>query len=161
MAKIEFDVESLSFAELADMPNDVQYEILDAGAKVAKKAHQKTLLAMGLVESRQLHDSLRIVKKLSKDGEPYIDVYPTGRRKASLNNGRVTYYRKKTRRGTRGSAKPATNNDVGFIYEFGAPNRGIAAKEWMRTANEQSADAVLAAEEAVYDDYLKNKGLID
>ena len=55
-------------------------------------------------------------------------------------------------------AKPPTNNDVGFVWEFGAPKRGIQPRQWMRTANEESADDVVAAEFKVYDDWLKSKG---
>lgn len=145
MARIEFDVENLSFKELAEMPKEVQYRILESGAEVAKAAHKKTLLAMNLVQSGQLYGSLKIQRKRAKNGSPFVYVLPTGERTPTIYH-----------------PNPKTRNaTVGFFHEFGAPNKGIAAKEWMWTANEQSADAVLAAEEAVYDDYLKEKGFID
>ena len=145
MARLEFDLENLSFAELAEIPNETRYEILEAGAEVALAAHKRTLIAMDLVQSSQLYDSLKIQRKTAKDGSPFIYVLPTGKRVPTIYH-----------------PSPNTlNTTVGFIREFGAPDRGIEAKEWMRTANEQSADNVLAAEEAVYDKFLKEKGFID
>ena len=145
MAKIEFDVENLGFKDLAEMPDDVVYNILEAGGEVAKAAHKRTLLAMDLVQSGQLYSSIKVQRKRSKDGSPFIYVLPTGKRTPTIYH-----------------PDPKTQNStVGFFNEFGAPNKGIPAKEWMRTANEQSINEVLAAEEAVYDKYLKNKGFID
>lgn len=145
MARISFDIEDLSFEELAEIPQEIQYQMLEAGAEVARATHKRVLQVMGLVQSGQLRDSLKIQRKVAKDGSVYVLVLPTGTRKATIYH-----------------PSPKTKNSaVAFFNEFGAPNRGIAAKEWMRTANEQSADAVLAAEEAVYDEYLKNRGFID
>lgn len=145
MARIEFDVEDLSFAELAEIPEETQYGILEAGAEVAKAAHKRTLIAMNLVQSGQLYGSLKIQRKVAKDGSPVVYVLPTGKRTPTIYH-----------------PSPRTlNSTVGFFNEFGAPNRGIEAKEWMRTANEQCADDVLAAEEAVYDKFLMERGFID
>ena len=52
------------------------------------------------------------------------------------------------------------NAEVGFIHEYGAPGRGIPAKQWMRKANEQAEDAACTAAEDVYDDYLRSKNLL-
>lgn len=142
MARIEFDVENLSFAELAELDDETQYSILEPGAEVAREGHKRTLLAMGLVQSGQLYNSLKIQRKRAKDGSVYVLVMPSGKRTPTIYH-----------------PAPNTNNStVGFFNEFGAPLKGIPAKEWMRTANEQYADAVLEAEEAAYDKFLKSKG---
>ena len=145
MARISFDVEDLSFEELAVIPEETQYQILEAGAEVAKAAHKRTLLAMDLVQSGQLYGSLKIQRKKAKDGSPFVYVLPTGNRIPTIYH----------------PDPKTTNAAVGFFHEFGAHYKGIEAKEWMRTANEQSADEVLAAEEAVYDEYLREKRFID
>ena len=59
----------------------------------------------------------------------------------------------------KGARRRSTNNDVGFIQEFGAPRRNIPGKQWMAQANAECADAVTTAEFAVYDDWLKSKDL--
>lgn len=142
MAKIEFDVENLSFKELAELDDETQYSILEPGAEVARNGHKRTLLAMGLVQSGQLYSSLKIQRKRAKDCSVYVLVTPSGKRTPTIYH----------------PDPKASNGTVGFFNEFGAPNKGIPAKEWMRTANEQYADAVLEAEEAAYNKYLASKG---
>lgn len=51
------------------------------------------------------------------------------------------------------------NAAIAFYNEYGVPGRGIKPRPFMRDANEESADAVTAAMEKPYDEFLKSKNL--
>ena len=50
-----------------------------------------------------------------------------------------------------------SNAEVAYVLEYGTPR--MAARHWMETANEEASDEVVAAEAAVWDDYLKSMNL--
>lgn len=127
--------ETLSVEEITEIPNDVLQEMLSAGADVGMAALKREIRALDLVKTGQFVNSLVKRLKTDKTGRPYYLVYPTGKR----------------REGTGGP----TNSLVGLVHEFGDGSRGIPAKQWARTAVEKCADDVLAAELAVYDEFLK------
>ena len=158
MAKFSSDVGQLmlDMQQIAEIPEDVIDEMLQAGSKVGVEAMRRSLRRMGLVKTGQLADSLVAVRKVGKDGRIYYRAYPKGRRKSE--NSALTVASIRRVNPLRSHAKPPTNNEVGFVLEFGAPKRGIEARQWMRTANEESADDVVAAEFKIYDDWLKSKG---
>ena len=134
----------LSLQELAEIPDEVVEEMLDAAAEVTVRAHKNEIRALGLVDTGMLAGSIKPVKKAggrSNDFKRHVLVYPAGKR------------------GTRKRKKDVTNSEVGFVHEFGAPKRGIPARQWMRKANEKCAPEVEAAEFAVYDRWLKSKNL--
>ena len=154
---------AIDLKELGDIPDSTLDDMLMAGGEVIQRAHQEALVSMGLVKSRTLHDSIKIMKR-RKGSQRYVRVYPAGEH--HLFTARVKTYTKYNwgRKGdkpayTKGGTKTATNNDVGFVHEFGAPKRRIPAKQWMRTANEKHADEAVEAEFRVYDNYLRSKGL--
>ena len=158
MAKFSSDVGQLmlDMQQIAEIPEDVIDEMLQAGSKVGVEAMRRSLRRMGLVKTGQLADSLVAVRKVGKDGRIYYRAYPKGRRKSE--NSALTVASIRRVNPLRSHAKPPTNNEVGFVLEFGAPKRGIEARQCMRTANEESADDVVTAEFKVYDDWLKSKG---
>lgn len=158
MAKFSSDVGQLMLGmqQIAEIPEDMIDEMLQAGSKVGVEAMRRSLRRMGLVKTGQLADSLVAVRKVGKDGRIYYRAYPKGRRKSE--NSALTVASIRRVNPLRSHAKPPTNNEVGFVLEFGAPKRGIEARQWMRTANEESADDVVAAEFKIYDDWLKSKG---
>ena len=158
MAKFSSDVGHLMLGmqQIAEIPEDVIDEMLQAGSKVGVEAMRRSLRRMGLVKTGQLADSLVAVRKVGKDGRIYYRAYPKGRRKSE--NSALTVANIRRINPLLSHAKPPTNNEVGFVLEFGAPKRGIGARQWMRTANEESADDVVAAEFKVYDEWLKSKG---
>lgn len=130
----------LSLQEIAEIPDNVVDEMLLAGGDITVKAHKQKIEALGLVDSGQLRDSIKAKVKAggAKDGwSRSVLVSPSGKRRNSKVN----------------------NATVGYVREFGAPKRGIPAKQWMRTANEECADAVVEAERTIYDKYLKSKDL--
>lgn len=167
MAQIDFNgLEGLliDLADLGDIPESTLDDMLMAGGAVIQKAHQDALVSMGLVKTKTLRDSIKIMKKRRGRLQRYVLVYPYGEH--HLFTARIKSYNKYNWgriddhvRYTKGGTKVATNNDVGFVQEFGAPKRRIQAKQWMRIANEKHADAAVEAEFRVYDNYLRSKGL--
>ncbi|MBQ8389990.1 MAG: hypothetical protein IJX52_03310 [Oscillibacter sp.] len=155
----------LSLEQFAQIPDDVVEAMLMAGGEVVVEAHKRSIEALGLVDTRKLKDSIKAHSKVTtKDGirQRSVLVYPTGKR-GTRNRKKVTKTYKRSKSGRTytvgGDTVDVTNNEVGFVHEFGAPSRGIPAKQWMRTANEASADATTAAEFEVYDKWAKSLNL--
>lgn len=129
---------NLSLKELMELPDSVAGEMLSAEGRIVAAAQKRSIQGAGLVDSGQLVNSITVNAKVKKkSGTRYIAVYPKGKRKGK---------------------KAASNSEVAFINEFGAPKRGIPAKQWMRTANDGCADEAVRAAEQVYDRWLKSKG---
>lgn len=155
----------LSLQEFAEIPDEVVEEMLDAAAEVTVKAHRRSIRALGLVDTGALAGSILAHKKVGKvDGERkrYVLVYPTGKR-GTRNRKLVTKKYKNSKHGRTytvgGDTVEVTHNEVGFIHEFGAPRRGIPAKQWMRKANELCAPDVEQAEFEIYDRWAQSKNL--
>lgn len=128
----------LSTKELAQLPEDVMLDMLAAQGDVVAKAQRRKLGELGIVKTGQLRDSITVDRRLrGKPGKRYLLVVLKGNRRDGKG----------------------TNAEVGFVHEFGAPKRHIAAKQWMRLANEESAEASVDAEERVYNAWLERKGL--
>nr|DAR45205.1 MAG TPA: hypothetical protein [Caudoviricetes sp.] len=145
---------ALTVQEIAEIPDEIKRQMLTAGGEVAAEAQRRKIRALGLVDSGQLVGSIVVKQKLyvdsRKNNAPAVLIAPTGTRKKTI----VRHPQKKAR-----ARKRDTNNDVGFIQEFGAPRRNIPGKQWMAQANAECADAVTTAEFGVYDDWLKSKDL--
>lgn len=155
----------LSLEQFAQIPDDVVEAMLMAGGEVVVEAHKRSIETLGLVDTRKLKDSIKAHSKVAtKDGirQRSVLIYPTGKR-GTRNRKKVTKAYKRSKSGRTytvgGDIVDVTNNEVGFVHEFGAPDRGIPAKQWMRTANEASADATTAAEFEVYDKWAKSLNL--
>ena len=155
----------LSLKEYAEIPDDVVEEMLDAAADVTVKAQRRSIRALGLVDTSSLADSIKAHKKVGTiDGtrKRYILVYPTGKR-GERNRKLVTKKYKRSKSGRTytvgGDTVDVTQNEVGFIHEFGAPRRGIPAKRWMQKANELCAPDVERAEFEIYDRWAQSKNL--
>lgn len=156
----------LSFQEIVDIPDDIAYEMLEAAGDVVAEAQKRSLRSLGLVETNKLVNSITVHKKIApsrtKDEQRYVLVYPEGKHGSYRSRVRTkTYARSKHGRThtTGGKLVNVSNSEVGFIHEFGAPHKGIAASQWMSKANAASAEAAVAAEFAVYDEWLKSKNL--
>lgn len=155
----------LSLEEFSKIPDNVVDEMLRAGGEVVVKAHKRSIEKLGLVDSGKLRDSIKAHPKvLTKDGirQRSVLVYPTGKH-GTRNRKKVTKVYKRSKHGRTytvgGDTVDVTNNEVGFVHEFGAPHRGIPASQWMKKANEASANDMVAAEFAVYDQWLKSLNL--
>ena len=148
-------------AEIAEIPENIVDEMLDAQAKVVVAAHKSSIISKGLHKSGLLASSIKSIKKRN-GGKRYVLVYPTGdHHKYSGREKTGVYARSKSGRTYTygGGTKTATNNDVGFVHEFGSDGRNIKASQWMKEANERSAEETTQAAFRVYDNWLKSKNL--
>ena len=142
---------SLDFDELIELPDDIALEMLTAQGEVVKAAQEASIERHGLVRTARLKGSVTVDKKLKDGGDGrYITVYPKGTN--SL------YTPRKSKR-AEGAAGVVSNAEVAFIHEYGAPHRNIKATQFMREANELSADEQTEAARAVYDRWLTTKNL--
>lgn len=147
----------LSMQEVANLPETVVENMLEAGGEIVVQAHRQQLVAFNLVKTGKLRGSIAALSKKSDKAGHWnrsVIIYPQG-----------THHRTKGRRQTAktnkrsGKAAAVSASEVGFIHEYGAPKRRIKGMKWMLKANENSADAVVAAELRVYDAFLKSKEL--
>lgn len=147
MPKVEIDGLDdllLSFRELAQIPDEVVDDMLNAQADIAAAAQQEEAKKMLVGDYVTGTTALSIKKgkiKL-KNGQRVLYVTPTGTRK----------------RGKRKISK-TRNAEIAFINEYGDPGRRIPARPFIRTANERTAAQQEKAALKAYDDYLKSKGL--
>lgn len=143
---------------LSEIPEDVVDKMLSASADIALRAMRASLEKLGLIDTYQLIGSLVSVQKRSKDNKLYYLIYPRGTRKDMYVGAKLRRVSIKGRR-KGGQAIKMTNNDVGFVLEFGAPRKNKKAYQWMRTALEGCADQILSVQTRIYDDWLKSKDL--
>lgn len=126
----------LDFDEISRLDDSTINDMLEAGGNVVKKAHTEALQSALGSRTGHLASSPSITKKVSA-GARYVLIYPKGTHHT---------YRPKTGSGV------ATNAEVGFVHEFGG--HGNAAKQWMRTANEQCASEAVDAMEKRFNLFL-------
>ena len=147
MAKIHFegiDVELLSMAEIANIPDDAAEEMLQAGGDVLADAQKRKYLATLKQHTGNLANSLKLSKMTRRqDGSRGITVYPRGKHHSYKHGDGFA---------------DASNTEVAFVQEYGSKKRGISAKGIIAAANAESGDAVQAAEMEIYDKWLKTKG---
>lgn len=152
MAEFSFkglDEFALSLKEVAELPDEVVDEMLNAGADVAAEAQRREAERLGKLGGYR-NDGQRIdwsagttarsIKKgrvKVKDGQRVIYVTPVG----SRTRGKTT----------------TRNAEIAFLNEFGT--KTIRARGFIRKANEDSAAATTAAQLAVYNKFLESKNL--
>lgn len=146
MAQLSFsglDEWMLSMREIAEIPDEVQDEMLNAGADVVVAAQKQAARAMGVEDTGFTIDSIHKGKVKVKDGKRVIYVYPRGTRV----------------RGTDKKGKPIRirNAEIAFVNEYGTRNH--TARPFVLQGNETSAEAATQAEAAVYNRWLESKGL--
>lgn len=133
----------LSLQEIAEIPEDVQDEILNAQADVVVEAQRRKIRAYGIYDgSSPVHVANSVKKgrvKLRK-GERVLYVTPTG-----------------TRTRGKGKAQKVRNAEILFVNEFGS--RRQKARPAVADANEACADETTQAGLRVYDEWLKSKNL--
>lgn len=155
-----------AFDDLADVPDDVMRDMLLAGGEVVATAQRNKLKQLGLYKTGKLHDSIAVHEKRGKssDWRRYVLIYPEGdhhtyRRTAYTKLGYGYVHRDNRWYTVGGDEKTATNNEVGFVHEYGAPKRNIKAKLWMKKANEGCAEATTEAQSKVFFEWLNQKNL--
>ena len=130
----------LSLQEIAAIPEEVQDEMLRAGADVVAQAQREKVKAYGIYDGsspKHVADSIKPGKVKLKKGQRIIYVSPTGSRRRGKTVTR--------------------NSEILFVNEYG--RRGQKARPAVRDANEASAEATTAAQAEVYDKYLRSKDL--
>lgn len=131
----------LSMKEIADIPDDVKDEMLQAKAAVVVPAMKARAESMGIRQDipggGQMIDSIKAGKpKRTKTGRA-VFVYPQGTR-------------------TRGGTK-TRNAEVAFIAEYG--KQKVKPRPFMKEAVEATAEQAEKAALEVYDSFLKSKNL--
>lgn len=145
MAEFRFGgIDDLMFSleDVAKMPEEIQDEMLNAGADVLipiqrKKVRQYGIYDMNNQETRHVADSIGKGMPKRRKGVKVIHVTPKGSRK-------------------RGN-KITKNAEILFVNEFG--KRGQKGRPAIRDSTEEAADSVAQAEMRVWDAYLKNNNL--
>ncbi len=154
--------------ELAEMPDDVIYDMLEAAGEIVVDAQKAQIDKMRLVDTGMLRDSIQVDHKRRHDKKDYhdtryINVYPQGTRRTYVSRRKTGTYKTGARAGRTyrygGKEKETTNAEIAFINEFGAPNKNILPSMWMQTANESCADEATEAEYVIYNKYLESKNL--
>lgn len=131
----------LSLQEIAEIPEDVQDQILNAQADVVAEAQRRKIRAYGIYDGTSPVHVANSVKK----------------GKVKLNKGQRVLYVSPTGTRTRGKGKKTRNAEILFVNEFG--KRGQKARPAVADANEESAEETTQAGFRVYDEWLKSKDL--
>lgn len=135
----EFRMEGLAeveklFGSLENIPEDVQDEMLRQGAAVLEEEQRKQARAFRVQDTGLMIRKIKLgrIKRL-KDGSKAIYITPTGTR-------------------TRGKTK-TRNAEIAFIAEYGKKTQ--KARPFLATAMAKAEDAIIAAEDKVYGEYLE------
>ena len=140
MPEISFsglDSLELSMKEIAEIPDDVKDEMLQAQAAVVVPVMRARAQAYGIKDTGLMIDSIKPGKpKKTKTGRA-LYVTPQGKR----------------RRGQ----KDTRNTEIAFIGEYGT--KKVRARPFMREAVEATAEQAEQAALQVYDRWLKSKNL--
>ena len=130
----------LSLQEIAAIPEEVQDEMLRAGAEVVAQAQREKVKAYGTYDGsspRHVADTIKPGRVKLKKGQRIIYVSPTGSRRRGKTVTR--------------------NSEILFVNEYG--RLGQKARPAVRDANEASAEKTTAAMAAVHEKWLKSKNL--
>ena len=143
MAELNFhglDEFMLDMQQIAEIPEEIQREMLDAQASVVLQAQRRSIEDYQIMDTGKTLASLKKGKiKRKKDGTFSIYITPGGSRK-------------------RGKKRTATRNaEILFVNEYG--KKGQPGRPAIRVANEKSAEATTKAGFEVYDRWLKSKDL--
>lgn len=124
-----------------DLP-ELSRQILKEQADIVEPALRSAISAEGLVDSGQLQSSIgRSTRKKGLE----IRIGPSGERIPKVSRtGRVHKVR---------------NGHLGYIYEYGAPGRGIRPRKWMSSTVSRVKAAAYGAAEAANDQHLKKHNL--
>lgn len=121
--------------DLADIPEDVADEILNAQADIVLQEQKSIGSAMGVHRAGVTLDSLK---------KTHVGHFSNG------NAAIKVEFNGKNEDGNR-------NAEVAFVNEYGKTNQ--PARPFVQTANEKSDGATMFAAWKVYDNYLKSKKL--
>lgn len=154
-----------TMTEASQIPDDVIDEMLNARADVIVAAQREEAQKLGMGYGETTYNNTRNTSPTN-----YLlgqkKNYTTGTLARSIKKGKIknkdgkhVLYITPVGRRSRGKEKKTVvrNAEIAFLNEYGT--RTINARNFLRTANEKCADAAVKAEAAVYDRWLKEKGL--
>lgn len=135
---VGLDELALSLQEIAEIPEDIQDEMLRAQGNIVAQAQRESAQRYGIQRTGTLIRSIKPGKvKLDKHGSRVLYVTPVGSR---VRGGKKT-----------------TNAEIAFLNEYGT--RGQRARPFMRDANERSAEAATQAAADIYYRWQESRGL--
>ena len=135
---IGLDELMLSLQEIAEIPEAVQDEMLNAQGDVVAREQQESARRYGIQRTGLTIRSIRKGKvKLDKHGNRVLYVTPVGSR-------------------IRGKKK-TSNAEIAFLNEYGTKKQ--KARPFMRDANERSAEAATKAAAEIYYRWQESRGL--
>ena len=126
---------SLSFDQMAALPDDVLKDMAKAGGEVAAKAQSQKAKQMlqGPYYSGAVAGATRVTKV------------------SRTNDGAQAYVT------FEGSSHGNTIAEIAFVNEYGKKRQ--PARPFIQTANEEAADDILNAQAEVYNDWLNSENL--
>lgn len=135
---VGLDELALSLQEIAEIPEDIQDEMLLAQGDIVAQAQRESAQRYGIQRTGTLIRSIKPGKaKLDKHGNRVLYVTPVGSR---VRGGKKT-----------------TNAEIAFLNEYGT--RKQRARPFMRDANERSAEAATQAAADIYYRWQESRGL--
>lgn len=135
---VGLDELALSLQEIAEIPEDIQDEMLRAQGDIVAQAQRESAQRYGIQRTGTLIRSIKPGKvKLDKHGNRVLYVTPVGSR---VRGGKKT-----------------TNAEIAFLNEYGT--RRQRARPFMRDANERSAEAATQAAADIYYRWQDSRGL--
>ena len=135
---VGLDELALSLREIAEIPEDIQDEMLRSQGDIVAQAQRESAQRYGIQRTGTLIRSIKPGKvKLDKHGNRVLYVTPVGSR---VRGGKKT-----------------TNTEIAFLNEYGT--RGQRARPFMRDANERSAEAATQAAADIYYRWQESRGL--
>lgn len=135
---VGLDELALSLQEIAEIPEDIQDEMLRAQGDIVAQAQRESAQRYGIQRTGTLIRSIKPGKvKLDKHDNRVLYVTPVGSR---VRGGKKT-----------------TNAEIAFLNEYGT--RGQRARPFMRDANERSAEAATQAAADIYYRWQDSRGL--
>lgn len=165
MAQLSFsglDELMLSMQEVANIPPEIQAEMLDAEAQIVAEAVRSEAARLGMYEGYDTSGNTRETSETnSLPGQ--TKSYSTGELARSVKISKVKvvkgmrqtyiYFSGSRKRGK----KRIRNAEIAFFNEYGS--RTINARNFVWVANQKSEASAAEAASAVYNRWLESKGL--
>ena len=153
MAKFSFnsmDEISASFEQLANITDADKMSVIMPAARYLLEHQREKILSLFTQRTGDLANSLAIQEK-SDDSGAFAYIFLKGKHRGSSTG-------KRKRKDGRSNGKySGTNNEVGYILEYGSPR--IAATHWMENANEEAEDDIIQIQQEAWGDLITTKGL--
>lgn len=140
---------SASLEQLSRLSDDEKMSVIMPGAQLLLQRQKEKILNLFVQRTGDLEASLTIEEKTGPDG-PYAYIFPKGKHRGSSTGKR------KGKRRSNGKYS-GTNAEVAYILEYGSSR--IAATHWLETANEESEEDVIAAQQEAWGNLVTKKGL--